>query len=135
MFGMSKKGKPQNRIDSLIGSGTRVDGNITFSGGLRIDGEVHGGVTVEKDQTGTLVISEHARIEGEVDVSHLVVNGTIVGPVRVRDTLELQAGARVTGDVGYLQLEMQPGAVVQGRLLHQAEPNVTAPSHSSVAKV
>jgi cytoskeletal protein CcmA (bactofilin family) len=135
MFGMSKKGKPQNRIDSLIGAGTRVDGSITFSGGLRIDGEVHGGVTVGKDLTGTLVISEHARIEGEIDVSHLVVNGTIVGPVRVRDTLELQAGARVTGDVGYLQLEMQPGAVVQGRLLHQAEPKDEAPKLPSVVKV
>lgn len=121
MFGKSKGGKPLNRIDSLIGAGTKVDGNISFSGGLRIDGEVHGGITVEKDQQGTLVISEHAIVEGEVIVSHLVVNGTIVGPVRVKDTLELQPCARVTGDVEYMQLEMQPGAVVQGRLVHQNE--------------
>lgn len=133
MFGISKKGKPQKRIDSLIGSGTRVDGNISFSGGLRIDGEVHGGITVEDGQSGTLVVSEHARIEGAVDVSHLVVNGTIVGPVRVRDTLELQAGASVTGDVGYMQLEMQQGAVVQGRLIHQAELK-PAPSNTSPAE-
>lgn len=121
MFGKSKNGKPQNRIDSLIGVGTRVDGNISFAGGLRVDGEVHGSISVEKDQSGTLVISEHACVEGEVIVSHLVVNGTIVGPVRVRDTLELQPNARVTGDVEYMQLEMQSGAVVQGRLIHQAE--------------
>ena len=116
MFGKAKGGKPPNRIDSLIGAGTRVDGNVTFSGGLRVDGEVHGCISVEKDQVGTLVVSEHARVEGEVVVSHLVVNGTVVGPVRVRDTLELQPCARVTGDVEYLQLEMQPGAVVQGAL-------------------
>ena len=121
MFGKSKSGKPQGRIDSLIGAGTKVDGNISFSGGLRVDGEVRGAITVEKDQLGTLVISEHARVEGEVAVSHLVVNGTIVGPVRVKDTLELQPCARVTGDVEYMQLEMQPGAVVQGRLVHQNE--------------
>ena len=121
MFGKAKGNRPQNRIDSLIGAGTKVVGNISFSGGLRIDGEVHGTITVEKDQVGTLVVSEHARVEGEVVVSHLVVNGTIVGPVRVKDTLELQPCARVTGDVEYLQLEMQSGSVVQGRLIHQAE--------------
>jgi len=121
MFGKSKSGKPQNRIDSLIGAGTRIEGSILFSGGLRVDGEIRGSISVEKDQVGTLVISEHARVEGEVVVSHLVVNGTIVGPVRVKDTLELQPCARVTGDVEYMQLEMQPGAVVQGRLIHQTE--------------
>lgn len=120
MFGKSR-GRPRNRIDSLIGAGTKIEGTVTFSGGLRVDGEVHGRIAVDKDQVGTLVISEHARVEGEIDVSHLVVNGTVVGPVRVRDTLELQANARVTGDVEYVQIEMQPGAVVQGRLMHQSE--------------
>lgn len=122
MFGGKSKGpRPQNKIDCLIGAGTRIDGNITFSGGLRVDGEVHGNIVVEKDRQGTLIVSEHARIEGEVIVSHLVSNGTIVGPVKVRDTLELQPCARVTGDVEYMQLEMLPGAVVQGRLIHEAE--------------
>lgn len=134
MFGKSKGRKPQNRIDSLIGAGTKIEGAIIFSGGLRVDGEVHGRVSVEKDQVGTLVISEHARVEGEIDVSHLVVNGTVVGPVRVRDTLELQPGARVTGDVEYLQVEMQPGAVVQGRLIHQAEAKTVELRLASTAR-
>lgn len=122
MFGGKNKGaRPQSRIDSLIGAGTRVDGNITFVGGLRVDGEVYGNILVEKDQVGTLVVSEHAKVEGEVTVSHLIANGTIIGPVRVRDVLELQSCARVTGDVEYMQLEMLPGSVVQGRLIHLAE--------------
>jgi cytoskeletal protein CcmA (bactofilin family) len=121
MFGKSKNTKPQNRIDSLIGVGTRIDGNVCFSGGLRVDGEVHGSILVEEGQSGTLVISEQARVEGAVVVSHLMVNGTIIGPVRVKEVLELQSCARVTGDVEYMQLEMQPGAVVQGRLIHQTD--------------
>ena len=72
MFG--KTSKPNNRIDSLIGAGTTIEGNVTFTGGLRIDGEVRGCVSASGEQTGTLVVSEHARIEGEVNVSHLVVN-------------------------------------------------------------
>lgn len=121
MFGSPKKApKAQSRIDSLIGVGTRVEGNVVFSGGLRIDGEVRGNVHVEKGQPGTLVISEQARVEGEISVSHLVINGTVIGPVHVADFLELQPSARVTGDVEYLGLEMQQGAVVQGRLIHSA---------------
>ena len=130
MFGSKKSGKPQNRIDSLVGAGTRVEGNIIFSGGLRVDGEVFGNVTVEKGQQGTLVISEQARIEGEINVSHLVINGTVIGPVRVGEFLELQPSARVTGDVEYMGLEMQQGAVVQGRLIHVAghKPEVSSAS-------
>jgi cytoskeletal protein CcmA (bactofilin family) len=124
MFG--KSNKPNNRIDSLIGAGTIIEGNISFSGGLRIDGEVRGNVKTTENQTGTLVISEHARIDGEVQVSHLVINGSINGPVRCSDSLELQSRARVTGDVEYSSLEMQLGAVVQGRLIHQAGAGTTA---------
>ena len=124
MFGR-KPSKPQNRIDSLIGAGTRIEGNITFSGGLRVDGEVHGNVTASQEQDSTLVVSEHARIEGEIRVSHLVANGTINGPVYALDTLELQANARLRGDVHYHTLEMHLGAIVEGRLVHGASETKT----------
>jgi cytoskeletal protein CcmA (bactofilin family) len=114
--------KPQNRIDSLIGAGTTITGDIVFSGGLRVDGDVKGNVRAVGDQPSMLVISEHARIEGEIDVSHLVINGTVIGPVRSGEFLELQAKARVTGDVEYNTLEMHLGSVVQGRLVHQGTP-------------
>lgn len=116
MFG--KSSKPQNRIDSLIGATTRVEGNIFFSGGLRVDGIVRGNVSALPDQPGTLVISEDARIDGEVQAAHIVVNGAINGSVSASETLELQAGARVKGDVHYKSIEMQQGAVVEGRLVH-----------------
>ena len=117
-----KSGKPQSRIDSLIGAGTVIAGDIQFVGGLRIDGEVKGNVHVVGDQSGTLVVSEHARVEGEITVSHLVINGTVIGPVHAMEFLELQPKARVTGDVEYNTVEMHLGAVVQGRLVHQGVP-------------
>jgi cytoskeletal protein CcmA (bactofilin family) len=96
MFG-KKTNKPQGRIDSLIGAGTSVEGDVTFTGGLRVDGEIKGNVRAADGQPATLVISEHARIEGEISVSHLVINGTVIGPVHSSDFLELQTRARVTG--------------------------------------
>jgi cytoskeletal protein CcmA (bactofilin family) len=114
--------KPQSRIDSLIGAGTKVEGNVSFTGGLRVDGEIKGNVTATGDESSTLVISEHARIEGEINVSHLVINGTVIGPLHSSGFLELQPKARVTGDVEYNSVEMHLGAVVQGRLIHQGAP-------------
>lgn len=112
--------KPQNRIDTLIGAGTKIAGDVTFSGGLRVDGEIDGNVIATEGQSSTLVVSEHARVEGEVRVSHVVINGTVIGPVHSTEFLELQPKARVTGDVEYNTLEMHLGAVVQGRLVHDA---------------
>lgn len=118
MFG-TKASKPQNRIDCLIGTGTRVEGNVIFSGGLRVDGTVRGNIIAEDDKPGTLVVSEQAQVEGEIRVPHVVINGMVNGPVNSTEYVELQAKANVTGDVYYNTLEMQLGAVVQGRLVHQ----------------
>jgi cytoskeletal protein CcmA (bactofilin family) len=118
MFG-NKNSKPQNRIDCLIGAGTTIEGSITFTGGLRIDGKVRGNLIAAADKPGTLVISEQARIDGEIHVSHAVINGTVTGPIHATEYVELQAKANVTGDVHYKTLEVQLGAVVQGQLIHQ----------------
>ncbi|NDP43604.1 MAG: polymer-forming cytoskeletal protein [Aromatoleum sp.] len=120
-----KHSPPQKRIDSLIGAGTVVTGNVSFTGGLRIDGHVEGSVVSADGEPGTLVISELARIDGEIRVSHVVVNGSVNGPLTANDYLELQPKARVVGDVSYRTLEMHVGAVVQGRLNH-AEPGTAS---------
>jgi cytoskeletal protein CcmA (bactofilin family) len=124
----NRQTKPQNRIDSLVGAGTRIEGNVTFTGGLRVDGEIKGSVIADPSKPSTLVLSEQARVEGEIRVTHLVVNGTVVGPVHVAEYLELQSKAKVTGDVQYRTLEIQLGAIVEGKLIHlaQAEDKVVA---------
>ena len=110
--------KTKSTIDSLIGAATIIAGNVHFKGGLRIDGHVKGDVIADEDETSMLVISEHAKVEGEVRVAHLLVNGTIIGPVFSSELLELQPKARITGDVHYKALEMHGGAVVSGKLTH-----------------
>lgn len=118
-FGNKKRSKPQNRIDSLIGVGTQIEGNISFSGGLRVDGTIKGNVSETGSQPSTLVLSELARIEGVIRVSHVVINGTVVGPVQAQEYVELQSKSCVTGDVAYKTLEMHVGAIVEGKLVHQ----------------
>ena len=120
MFG-NRPSKPQNRIDSLIGAGTRVKGDLFFTGGLRVDGQVDGNVIADEGKPSTLVLSENARVDGEINVTHLVVNGVVTGPVRAAEYLELQSKAKLTGDVHYKTLEMQLGAIVPGKLVHLTE--------------
>lgn len=120
MFGGKSGSKPHNNIECLIGAGTTIEGSIIFSGGLRVDGRVHGDVIAADDKPGTLVLSEQAQIEGEIRVSHVVINGTVIGPVHAAEYVELQPKANVTGDVHYKTLEIQLGAVVQGRLVYES---------------
>jgi len=136
MFGSKKTNKPQTRIDSLIGAGTTIEGNICFTGGLRVDGQVRGNVISADDKPGTLVLSDQARIEGEIRVAHAVINGTVIGSLNALEYVELQGKANVTGDVQYRTLEIQLGAVVQGRLVYQTESksDKVVPIKSAVAE-
>ena len=113
-----KHSKPQDRIDSLIGASTRIEGNLNFSGGLRVDGEVNGNIVAASGEPSTLVLSEHGRVNGEISVTHLVVNGIVTGSVSASEYMELQNKAKVTGDVHYKIVEIQLGAIVEGKLIH-----------------
>lgn len=125
MWGRKQRTTPQKRIDSLIGAGTVVSGDVTFTGGLRIDGQVRGNVVAANGEPSTLVISEQAKVDGEIRVSHMVINGTVNGPLLANDYLELQPKARIVGDVTYKTMEMHVGAVIRGRL-NQSEPGTAS---------
>lgn len=128
MFSRNRQ-KPQNRIDTLIGADTVVKGDVDFSGGLRVDGAIHGNVRENGANPGTLVLSEHGRIEGAIAVSHAVINGTVIGPVKAGEYVELQAKSRVTGDVCYKTLEMHMGSVVEGKLIYLHELQAMPSEH------
>ena len=111
-------GRPHNQIDSLIGVGTHIEGNIIFSGGVRIDGRVTGNITGLSDTPSTVVLSDQAVVEGVIHVSHAVINGTVIGIIKASEYVELQPKAKVCGDVHYKGMEIHLGASVQGMLLH-----------------
>jgi cytoskeletal protein CcmA (bactofilin family) len=112
MFG--KKAQPP--IKSLIAQGSRIEGNLKFTEGLRVDGEVCGNIQASPEQPSILVISEAAVVQGEVSADHVIINGTVRGPVQAKELLELQPKARIEGDVCYKALEMHQGATISGLL-------------------
>ena len=112
MFGKKK----QPPIRTLIGEGTVITGELRFADGLRIDGEVVRDVVAAGEGYSILVISEKARVTGKVNAGHVIVNGTVIGPIHSSDLLELQPKAQITGDVRYEVLEMHQGATIDGEL-------------------
>jgi cytoskeletal protein CcmA (bactofilin family) len=113
-----KANKIDNRIDTLIGADALIDGDMHFSGGLRVDGGIRGNVGEQNGTPSTLILSENGRIEGAVTAAKIVLNGKVTGTVRSSQFIELQAKARITGDLHYKSLEMHTGAVIEGKLVY-----------------
>jgi len=120
MFGR-KKGFSAARIDTLVGQGTVINGDLVFAGGLHVDGTVNGSVVAEQGSTALLILSEFGRIEGEVKVPNMVLNGEIVGDVYGSTRVELAPKSRIKGSVYYNLIEMAIGAEVNGGLVHQPQ--------------
>ena len=113
-----KANKIDNRIDTLVGVETRIEGDLHFNGGLRVDGAIRGSVSEQNGTPSTLILSEHGKIEGAVTAAKIVINGKVIGPVKSSHFIELQTKARITGDLYYKSLEMHTGAVIEGKLIH-----------------
>ena len=121
-------------VRSTIAAGMQVAGDCSFQDGLQIDGHVRGNVIGEGGQPSVLVIGEGGSVEGAISADHVVIGGTVIGPVVARELLELQAKARVQGDVRYKALEMQQGAVIAGQLQPQVTPPPAVPASVAAAE-
>ena len=108
--------KKQPPIRSLIAQGSLIEGNFKFAEGLRVDGEVVGNIMARADAPSMLVVSETAVVQGELRADHIIINGSVNGPVHAAVLLELQPKARIRGDVHYAALEMHQGAIIDGDL-------------------
>lgn len=104
------------KLSSLIADNVAITGDLVFSGGLRVDGHVQGNVIGQDGANGLLVLSDKGSISGRVKVYDAVVNGRIDGDLEVEHFLELQANARISGNITYRQLQLDCGATVDGQL-------------------
>jgi cytoskeletal protein CcmA (bactofilin family) len=109
-----------DRIDTLISAGTRIGGDVAFSGGLRIDGEVTGDVVARPGSASVLVIGREGRVRGHVRAARVLVNGVVTGSIFAAELLELQPCARVAGELRYAALEIHRGAVIEADLKRAA---------------
>ena len=121
---MRRRGKKKKfntaTVSTLVGRNTEIVGDMTFNGGLHVEGKICGNVTADADEA-ILILSESGHITGEVKVPNMVINGMVEGDVYTTGHLELAQRARVKGNVYYNLLEMAIGAEVNGNLMHQRD--------------
>jgi cytoskeletal protein CcmA (bactofilin family) len=122
----SKKTKPektmaqnnQKQLDTLIGQSTRLKGDMTFNGMMHLDGRVEGSIIAENDND-TLTISENGAVKGTIKAGNLVINGSIDGDITASGKIEVLSQARISGNIYYVNIEMETGSQVNGQLIYQ----------------
>lgn len=95
---------------NILSKGTKVNGDISSDGDIRIDGEMTGNLTAK----GKLVVGNNGRIEGQVQAQNIEVAGFIKGKVTASELLTLNASARIEGDIITGKLAVEPGATFTG---------------------
>src|SRR6266850_1896392 len=105
--------RPQaaGEITTLLGRGATSEGKLTFEGTVRIDGRFKGEVFSDD----TLVIGEGAIVEAEIDIGEVIVQGTVVGNVKAKRSIEIHAPGRVKGDLHTPSLQIDKGVIFEGR--------------------
>lgn len=135
MFGRKQKNTIEvTKLSSLIADNLHVVGDVLFSGGLRVDGKIEGNVLGKRGEKSLVVLSDKGCIVGRIKAYDAVINGTVNGDLEVQHFLELQAGARVSGNISYRQLQMECGATVDGKLLKVDEGAVEARKPADMAR-
>ena len=105
-------------VNTLIGSTTTLEGDIRFTGVLKIDGTIIGNLIAENAES-VLILDDEGKIEGEIRVPTMIINGVIKGNVYASDKIDLYPKAQIMGDVHYNLLEMEVGAEVNGRMVRE----------------
>ncbi len=98
-------------INTLLGRGSEFEGKLTFEGTVRIDGTLKGEVFSDD----VLVVGEGARLEAEVDIGEIIIQGTVVGNIRAKRSVEILAPGRVKGDITTPMLQIDKGVIFEGR--------------------
>jgi len=97
-------------VNTIIGEGTRMKGDVTVEGSIQVDGEFEGAV----DATDTLVVGETGKVEGDANVANAVIGGRMYGNVIASGKIELKRGSQLLGDIKTRGLVIEDGVVAQG---------------------
>jgi cytoskeletal protein CcmA (bactofilin family) len=97
-------------VQAHLGSGSRVEGKLTFEGSVRIDGHVDGEISA----TDTVYIGEGAEVTAQISANSVVVQGRVNGDIAARKRIELKSPATVIGNVSTPSLVVHEGVVFEG---------------------
>ncbi|EDY86209.1 integral membrane protein CcmA involved in cell shape determination [gamma proteobacterium HTCC5015] len=130
MWGSSSKFKSA-KLDTMVGPNTEVRGDVVFEGCLHVDGVVKGNITAKDTESSMLTLNRGGRVEGEIHVPNLLIDGEVEGDVYASNRVELSTHAEVSGNVYYNLLEMAMGASINGNLVHRPRSEMRLLEHQA----
>jgi cytoskeletal protein CcmA (bactofilin family) len=98
-------------INTLLGRGSEFEGKLTFEGTVRIDGKLSGEIFSDD----VLVVGEGAQVHAQINVGEIIIQGTIVGNITAKRSVEIHAPGRVKGDITTPSLQIDKGVIFEGR--------------------
>ena len=108
----------EQNIDTIIGPNITIKGDLTFSGKMHLLGTVEGSI-VSTSENDTLIISDTGRINGSLKTGNLNIDGAVEGDITVTGKMEVNSKARINGNIFYVNIEMETGSQVNGKLIYQ----------------
>lgn len=109
---------------SIIGPEMRVQGDLVTEGTVRVEGRIEGNVEAGK----AVVVGAGGEVHGDVRTHDAVVSGRVLGGLTAASRLEVQATARIDGEVHARRLQLEEGAMLNGTV-RMGEIELESPSN------
>ncbi len=100
-------------INTLIGNGSFVSGNLKVNGFIRVDGDIDGNL----DTDGAVIISEKARIRGNITAKSVIVGGIVFGDISAREGVKLLSSSAVVGNILTRKVRMEDKVIFHGHCI------------------
>ncbi len=123
---MKDKKIDEDKLSGFLDAGTLFDGVMKFRGSFRIDGEFKG--KVEAD--AVLIIGPKGKVEADLNVSHIIINGSFNGTINASEKVEVSKEGRVVGSIITPKLVVEEGAFIDAQCQTIAQENAAAPEET-----
>lgn len=105
-------------INTIIGLGSALSGELHVTGGLMIDGDVDGDI----ETSGNIIVGEKARIRGNIKAKSAIINGIVIGDISAVEGIKLLSSSTVIGDVTTRRLHVDEKVILNGHCISILEP-------------
>jgi cytoskeletal protein CcmA (bactofilin family) len=112
---------------TVISKGVKIEGKLSCSGNIRLDGEVQGDISSE----GVVIIGENGKVNGQINADSITIGGRVAGTVRAKDKVVLEAKANLKGDIITKIMMVEAGAVFNGNTKMGDSVNLGTPMDTS----
>ncbi len=129
---LKSKAAQESRIITIVGPGTAVEGRLSSTGPIRVEGRVVGHLQSEEQ----IMVLASGRVKADIDAKHVVISGEVEGDVTATERMEITRGAKLIGNISAPRISIDEGVLFEGRCsMHSPDMNLVLQASDAVPKV